>query len=426
MPRQSKGARLVWRKESRKPDGKLRSNASWYIEDNGRRISTGCGRNDLGEAENRLQSYLAEKHTPSRQRNRDPDQVKVADVIIVYANEVAPTHAAPGETLARLSAINKFFGRLMVADINGQLCRDYVKQSPTAPAARRKLEDLRAALKHHYAEGYVTSIPAIVMPEKSVGRQRWLTRGEAARLILAAWRMRQTWKGKASDRRTGQHVARFILVALYTGTRSGAVCNAAIRPTEGRGYVDLDRGVFYRRADGERETKKRQPPVRLPDRLLAHLRRWARTPVFLKYESRYKSRNVGRMVAHDFVVEWEGEAIGSIRKAFASVVEAAGLGWYNEDGKFETDVTPHVLRHTAATWLMQNGASLSTAADFLGMTEAVLRSTYYHHHPDFQAEAAERITAKAPALKVKRPCVGCRGRWSLNGIGTSMHEMKTD
>lgn len=83
MPRQSKGARLVWRKENRKPDGKLRSNASWYIEDNGRRISTGCGRNDLGEAEKRLQSYLAEKHTPSRQRNRDPDQVKVADVIIV-------------------------------------------------------------------------------------------------------------------------------------------------------------------------------------------------------------------------------------------------------------------------------------------------------------------------------------------------------
>ncbi|WP_189375571.1 MULTISPECIES: hypothetical protein [unclassified Mesorhizobium] len=50
---------------------------------------------------------------------------------------------------------------------------------------------------------------------------------------------------------------------------------------------------------------------------------------------------------------------------------------------------------------MQNGESLSNAADYLGMTEAVLRSTYYHHHPDFQAEAAERITAKAPALKVK-------------------------
>lgn len=62
-------------------------------------------------------------------------------------------------------------------------------------------------------------------------------------------------------------------------------------------------------------------------------------------------------------------------------------------------MTPHVLRHTAATWLMQNGATLSEAADYLGMTEAVLRSTYYHHHPDFQADAAARITAKRPLLK---------------------------
>ncbi|WP_419696278.1 site-specific integrase [Mesorhizobium muleiense] len=344
----------------------------------------------------------------------------------MYAAEIAPNHAAPSETAARLKAIAKFFGRLMVADINGQLCRDYVKQSPTVPLARRQLEDLRAALKHYYAEGYVTSIPAIVMPEKSVGRQRWLTRSEAARLILAAWRMRQTWKGNASDRRTGQHVARFILVALYTGTRSGAVCGAAIRPTEGQGYIDLNRGVFYRRADGQRETKKRQPPVRLPDRLLSHIRRWATTPVNIKTKKRGKSLTIGRMIAHDFVVEWQGRPVGSIKKSFNSACEAAGLGWYDKDGKFETDVTPHVLRHTAATWLMQNGTELSLAADFLGMTEAVLRSTYYHHHPDFQAEAAERITAKAPALKVKRPCVGCRGRWTLNGIGTSMHEMKTD
>lgn len=126
---------------------------------------------------------------------------------------------------------------------------------------RRQLEDFRAALKHYHVEGYVTTIPAIVLPEKPVGRQRWLTRAEAERLILAAWRMRQTWKGVASDRRTGQHVARFTLVALYTGTRSGAVCEAAIRPTPGQAFVDLARGVFYRRAEGGRETKKRRPPV---------------------------------------------------------------------------------------------------------------------------------------------------------------------
>ena len=57
-----------------------------------------------------------------------------------------------------------------------------------------------------------------------------------------------------------QHVARFILVALYTGTRAGAVCGAAFERVAGAGYVDLDRGIFYRRPAGARETKKRQPP----------------------------------------------------------------------------------------------------------------------------------------------------------------------
>ncbi|RWC91151.1 MAG: site-specific integrase [Mesorhizobium sp.] len=408
MPRPSKGARLVWRDEYRKKNGSLMHAAGWYIQDGERRIGTGCGRSELGEAEKRLQAHLAEKHAPARDRNRDPDQVKVNDVINVYSTDVAPDHARPGETAARLAAVLKFFGRMALADINGKVCRDYIRQAATEAAGRRQLEDLRAALKYYYAEGYVTSIPAIVLPEKSVGRQRWLTRAEAARLIRAAWRMRQTWKGVASDRYTGRHVARFILTALYTGTRSGAICDAAIRPTEGRAYVDLDRGVFFRRADGERETKKRQPPVRLPDRLLAHVRRWSRTPVFLKYERRRKSLNLGRMISHDFVVEWEGQPVGSVRKAFKSACEAAGLGWYNDEGNFETDVTPHVLRHTAATWLMQNGTELSLAADYLGMTEAVLRSTYYHHHPDFQAEAAERITAKAPALKVKSNVVRMR------------------
>jgi integrase len=382
--------------------------AGWYIEDGGRRYSTGCARSDVGQAERQLAAHIAAKHAPARQRNRDPDQVKVHDVLNVYAAEVAVDHARPAETAARLKAISKFFGRLTLSEINGKLCRDYVEQASSPAAARRQLEDLRAALKHYYTEGYVTAVPAVVLPEKSESRQRWLTRSEAARLIRAAWRMRQTWKGHASDRYTGRHVARFILTAVYTGTRSGAICDAAIRPTEGRAYVDLDRGVFYRRADGERETKKRQPPVRLPDRLLAHMRRWARTPVFLKYESRQKSLNIGRMISHDYVVEWEGAPIGSIRKAFKSACQAAGLGWYDEDGEFETDVTPHILRHTAATWLMQNGTDLSLAADYLGMTEAVLRSTYYHHHPDFQAEAAERITAKAPALKVKSNVVRMR------------------
>jgi integrase len=300
-------------------------------------------------------------------------------------------------------AVLKWFGDLMIGDIDGKLCRDYAKAHGNGAAARRQLEDLRAALNNYHREGYVTSTPAIVLPSKSAPRDRWLTREEAAALLRAAWRMRQSWKGQPSNRRTGRHVARFILVALYTGTRSAAICGAAVRPTDGAGHVDLERGVFYRRAAGRLETKKRQPPVRLPDRLLAHMRRWAITPLEIKSKGRAKSQNLGRMIAHDYVVEWNGKPVQSIKKAFRSVVEAAGLGWYDDvvtpDGSielaFRTDVTPHIFRHTAATWLMQQGSDPWAAAGFLGMTVEMLIQTYGHHHPDFQVDAAEAIVSKS-------------------------------
>jgi integrase len=60
-------------------------------------------------------------------------------------------------------------------------------------------------------------------------------------------------------------------------------------------------------------------------------------------------------------------------------------------------ITPHVLRHTAATWLMQAGVDLWVAAGFLGMTVKQLEDTYGHHHPDFQDEAANALRGQHAA-----------------------------
>ena len=50
-------------------------------------------------------------------------------------------------------------------------------------------------------------------------------------------------------------------------------------------------------------------------------------------------------------------------------------------------MTPHVLRHTCATWLMQQGVTLWDAAGFLGMTAQQLEQGYGHHHPEYQEQA---------------------------------------
>jgi integrase len=53
------------------------------------------------------------------------------------------------------------------------------------------------------------------------------------------------------------------------------------------------------------------------------------------------------------------------------------------------DVTPHTLRHTAATWKAQSRVPLWEAAGFLGMSRETLEKVYGHHDPDHLRAAAE-------------------------------------
>ncbi len=352
MPKPSKGARLSLRAAY----GQRK--AVWIIRDGQTNVSTGCAAGKRDAAEQRLAAYIAEKHRPNRSGNRDPAQIEIADVLNIYLADRGAKVARPKELGQRVVAQADFFGDKTLDKVNGKLCRAYAKHRGSPAAARRELEDLRAAINYHRREGLCSEVVEVTLPERSTPRERWLTRAEAARLLWEAWRGGQ---GKR------KHVARFILVALYTGTRATAVCQAALRPTVGRGYVDLDRGVFYRKAAGARETKKRRPPTSLHPKLLDHLRRWSETGA-----------------CRDAIVEWKGAAISRMAKAFRNTAADAGL----------PDVTPHVLRHTAITWAMQNGADRWEAAGMFGVTMEVLERVYAHHRPDHGATVHRAMTRK--------------------------------
>lgn len=190
---------------------------------------------------------------------------------------------------------------MTLADLNRSTCTKYVTIRGKPAAARRELADLRAAVRHHWMEGLCTTLTPVVLPPKTAkGREKWLTRQEAAALIFAAWRYREIQKGHPTGRYSLRHLARFVLVGLYTGSRAGAICGAALHKAVGRGWVDLEEGIFYRRALGAGESKKRQPAVRIPPRLLAHMRRWA-------HKGHSKTA----------VIEWNNQPITKINKAFA-------------------------------------------------------------------------------------------------------------
>jgi integrase len=84
-------------------------------------------------------------------------------------------------------------------------------------------------------------------------------------------------------------------------------------------------------------------------------------------------------------IEWNGKPVASVKVGFASAVRLAGL---------EGRVHPHTLRHTSATWMMQNGEDIGEVAGFLGMSPQMLIDVYGHHHPDFQEAAAESFSVR--------------------------------
>jgi integrase len=229
MSRRSKGPRLWLRNAQYGRDGKLTHVAVWIIKDGKHRESTGCGANDRRRAEAALANYIGRKHLADAEAGVRPlAQIPVADVIALYGRDIAPKHSRPRETAQRIAALLGFFGDKVLSDVNGALCRAYVGHRGSIAAARRELEELRAAINHHRKEGLCSAIVEVVLPAAAPARERWPTRAEAAALLWAAWRYREVQKGKPTGRRSRQHIAKFILLALYTGTRAGAVCGAAL------------------------------------------------------------------------------------------------------------------------------------------------------------------------------------------------------
>jgi hypothetical protein len=105
-------------------------------------------------------------------------------------------------------------------------------------------------------------------------------------------------------------------------------------------------------------------------------------------------------IVHEHFVEWHGEAVQSVKTAFKTAVRLARLSG---------NLTPHTLRHTAATWLMQAGVDKWEAAGFLEMVDQV----YGHHHPDYLGNAAQALSYGGRRQSLAETLAGDRTRRPL-------------
>ena len=343
MPRQTKPPRLLLRKrKGRQP--------VYVILDKGAETSTGFGPECSEEAEKCLSDYITAKWEPPKQA--EPAEMSVAEVLSIYATEYASGTADPARIGYAIDALMSYWGDKSVAEIKKKACLDYGQERAVADGTiRRELGILRAALNYCVGEDYLASAPNVRLPKKPANRDRWLTRTEAAKLLRIARSNPET-----------RHIAKFIIVALYTGTRKSAILKLGWEKSDHAGHIDLEQGILYRAGNKEPQTKKERTPARLPRQLALHARLW-------------------RKNSPNCVVAYHGEKVKDIKTAWARICRDAQIEGVNR----------HTLKHTAITWAMQKGSSPSDAASFFATSIRTIEDVYLHHHPDFQGSAVEAV-----------------------------------
>ncbi len=343
MPPKPKGARLLWRE---------RQNAYVIKDDGGVERSTRT--RDRRQAEIILADYIAQ--TRRRSGPAGPQEMTVAEALSIYGEEHAPTVADPARIGQCITALLPFWGDVVMSDVKGETCRRYGRERKRAVGTvRKELGVLQAAANYCVREGYLTSAPMVTLPRAPETTQGALTRSEVAALLWACRKNRQRRR----------HLAQFILVSIYSGTRKAAALNLRLSPWTGGGWFDIDRGILYRIGSDERSTKKRRTPTRIPRQLLGHVRRWR--------------DRLGQTWA---IEDYRGGRVMGLHEGFDALVEDAGLTWRP---------TPHTLKHTAITWAIEAGVSVEDASGFFSTSAQTITNTYWHLSPKFLETAVSAI-----------------------------------
>lgn len=289
---------------------------------------------DLGEAKRRLKDWEAK-----------PVGETVGELVDSYLADKDKTAIRAKDLHGSWKQAKDTFGHLRPDQITRDLCRAYRDQRYAGGrkpnTVRKELEVVRAALNFHKkgAEA-VFELPAPPPP-----KERYLSRAEARRLLKGARRF--------------PHVRAFIALSLATGARQSAL----LELTWDR--VDFNRKLIsLALGDSQDQDRKRRATVPMNKRAQRYLR----------------VLNEAKTCNH--VIEWGGHRVLSVKKGFKAACDRAAL----------ENITPHILRHTAASWMAESGVDMFRISRYLGHSDTkVTERRYAKLHPDFLTDAADAL-----------------------------------
>lgn len=315
----------------------------WTEQDDGtrtglqtKRISTGTA--DWRAAEQYRAQFVAGLKNATSQA--EPD---ITCLLLRYRNEHGINTRSLQTIDYHLKKLKPFFGDLLPSHVSNNLLKEYAShRKVSAGTILRELGTLKAAL--HYAEGnrWIDRQPQFIMPVKSPPpRDIWLKREEVALLI---------------ERAKSPHMSLFIKIAVFTAARSGAILDLKW------GQIDFDRRIIdFGRGYGN----KRRSIVPMNDDVFQAL------------------CDARELAITDYVIEYNGKHSKSVKKSFSRLCQDCGI-----------KASAHVLRHTAATWLVMDGVPLAEVARLLGDSEKTVETVYGKHSPDYLKRAVNALNLK--------------------------------
>ena len=223
------------------------------------------------------------------------------------------------------------FGALEPHQVTIEHSRGHIKARRTAGRSDgtiwTELGHLRTVLNWAAKRGFIDKAPYIELPMKPPPKDRYLTHEEARRLIDAC---------------AMPHIRLFVILGLQTAGRSEAL----LELTWDR--VDFTRGqIQLFLFNGQRRKGRAVVPMTATARAaLSAAKEGAVSP---------------------WVIEYGGRPVKSVKKAFGRACDRAKI----------EGVTPHTLRHTAAVWMAERGASMSEIASVLGHSDSRLTERVY-------------------------------------------------
>lgn len=276
-------------------------------------------------------------------------------------------------------ALGRHFGHRTPGMMTAQDWRDYadhrINELGRSPSTvHTELVRLRAALAWAVKADLIPKAPLDYIPTPSAPRDRVLSRWEALHLLRTA------------KEHSDPHIHLFIVLGFNTGARHRAILDL----TWDR--VDFASGIIDYDDD-------------LPKDPLAKSWRKGRATVLMSKEARLALETAwnGRQTNH--VVEHGGRRLVTVREGFKNAAKRAGLGWIR-DGEFETDVTPHTLRHTFITRMQTRRVHTKLTAMFVGHGDEDTTNKVYTH---LDVEALRDVVAAVDEEFSEQPALPLNG-----------------